>query len=284
MSSVLPTVPHQLHADHNGKPHHHDAVVAAARKVQESLFPRPMPDLAGWEFASYSSPAQEVTGDYLDVFELSPGQVALALGDVSGKGLGAGLVMACLHGFLHGRLPAAPSDLPRLMREMNTYLLQATPPDVFVSLFLGVLDVATGALSYVNAGHPPPLLLADSAAPVELNEAGSLLGIFDNPARESVRVTLPPGSLLVLFSDGVTEARNRHDQPFHARRLAEVLRGAPRSARAAVRSVVEAVRSFVGPARQSDDQSVLAVHRRPLPQRLAHHPAFPSLESRRDSA
>jgi sigma-B regulation protein RsbU (phosphoserine phosphatase) len=223
-----------------------------------------MPVLVGWEFAAYGSPAQEVTGDYLDLFELSRGQVALALGDVSGKGLGAGLVMACLHAYLHSRLPAGASDLPGLMGELNAYLLKATPPDLFVSLFLGVLDIPTGVLSYVNAGHPPPLLFAETTAPQELSEAGSLLGIFDELAQAARRVTLPSGSLLLLFSDGVTEARNPHGQTFHMRRLVEALRGGPWRARAAVQRVVDEVGAFVEAACQSDDRSLLAVHRCPV--------------------
>ncbi len=262
MPTELPTNPHQVHANHNGASHHHAAALAAARKVQQSLFPRSMPNLTGWEFAAYGSPAQEVTGDYLDIFELSRGQVALALGDVSGKGLGAGLVMACLHAYLHSRLPAGASDLPGLLREMNTYLLEATPPDLFVSLFLGVLDVGTGMLSYVNAGHPPPLLFAEATPRVELNHVGTLLGIFDEPVWEARCVTLSPGSLLVSFSDGVTEARNPHGQAFHTRRLVETLQGGPWSARAAVDRVVVEVRDFVGTTAQSDDRTILAVHRR----------------------
>jgi sigma-B regulation protein RsbU (phosphoserine phosphatase) len=263
MPTVPPTMPHKVHADCHDERRFHDAAVVAAKKVQHCLLPHTLPSLAGWEFAAYSSPALDVTGDYLDVIELTCGKLALALGDVSGKGLGAGLVMACLHAYLHSRLPAAASDLPGLLSELNAYLLKATPPDMFVSLFLGVLDVSTGTLSYLNAGHPPPFLFGAATAAVELKEAGLLLGIFDEPAREALCVTLPPGSLFVLFSDGVTEARNAQDQSFHSRRLVQSLLGGPWGARPSVDRVVAALRSFVGTAEQSDDQSILIVNRSP---------------------
>jgi serine phosphatase RsbU (regulator of sigma subunit) len=130
-----------------------------ARQVQQNLFPRGLPCVPGREFAGLCKPARRVAGDYYDLFELGSGQVVVALGDVAVKGLGSALVMAGLHAVVRCRLRQFVDDLARLVEELNGYLLTATAADVFVSLFLAVLDTGTGQLRYVNAGHPPPIAL-----------------------------------------------------------------------------------------------------------------------------
>src|SRR6516165_5841808 len=117
-----------------------------------------MPEAPGWQFAGLCRPARMLAGDYYDVFDLTPGHVGLALGDVAGKGVGPSLVMASLHAMIRSRLAHYCGDLPRLMHELNQYLFASLPEDMFVTLFLGVLDERTGRLRYVNAGHGHPIL------------------------------------------------------------------------------------------------------------------------------
>jgi sigma-B regulation protein RsbU (phosphoserine phosphatase) len=125
-----------------------------AREVQDCLFPQAVPVHSGWEFAAVCRPARMLAGDYYDLFEVQPGQVTVALGDVMGKGLGAALVMAELHALVRNRFRHGPVDLAGLMEELNDELLISTPPDLFVTLFLGVLNLDTAEFHYVNAGHP----------------------------------------------------------------------------------------------------------------------------------
>jgi serine phosphatase RsbU (regulator of sigma subunit) len=198
-----------------------------ARQVQHGLFPRQLPHVPGWEFAALCRPARVVAGDYHDLFALAPGRLAVVLGDVSGKGLGPALVMEGLHALVRCRLPERAADLGGFLTELNGYLLATLPEWMFVMLFLSVLDVGTGRLGYANAGHPAPLLLPGREEdPLELAEGGTVLGILPEADYRVGRAYLRPGSLMVLFSDGLTEARDGGGQMFRKWRVAELLHGA----------------------------------------------------------
>src|SRR5262249_32456380 len=147
----------------NGHPRETSRDLAAAWQVQQNLFPRELPSAPGWEFAALCRPARTVAGDYYDLFETAPGRIAVALGDVSGKGLGPALVMVGLRALVRCRLPRRGGNLAGLMEEINGYLLATTPEDMFVTLFLAFLDVRTGQLGFVNGGHPPPLVFDEAA-------------------------------------------------------------------------------------------------------------------------
>src|SRR5262249_62072222 len=132
-----------------GLPEHRGAR-EAAWTAQQNLFPRQLPAAPGWEFAAACRPARAVAGDYYDLFKAAPGRLAVALGDVAGKGLGPALVMAGLHALVRCRLSQMSDRLPALVEELNPYLLGSTPADLFVTLFLAVLDAPTGRLRYVH--------------------------------------------------------------------------------------------------------------------------------------
>jgi sigma-B regulation protein RsbU (phosphoserine phosphatase) len=232
-----------------------------ARWVQQHLFPGEMPELPGWDLVAACRPARVVSGDYYDVFEVGPGRVALALGDVAGKGLGSALVMAGLRAALRSRLPRSVSDLAGVMAELNDYLLASTPDEMFVTLFLAILDVPTGRLRYANAGHIPPLVLA-GGEPMPFTVGGPVLAVFPGADFAEGEATLKPGSLLALFSDGVTEALNAAGRMFHQRRVVESLRsGWGGSAMQLLAGLLAAVEDFRGKSDQADDISVLLLRR-----------------------
>ena len=234
-----------------------------ARRVQQRLFPHEMPRVAGWEFAALCRPARMVGGDYCDVFEVAPGVVALAVGDVSGKGLGPALVMAHLHALIRAKLSPAPCRLAGLAAELNRCLLAVLPEGMFVTLFLGLLETDTGRLHHVNAGHPPALLLASrEASPRRLDDGGPLLGILPGVGYEAGQVVVPAGGLLSVFSDGLTEAHDRAGEMFRERRVVETLRGArPWSAVGGVAALLGAVEEFHAGVGQEDDLSLLVAYR-----------------------
>jgi sigma-B regulation protein RsbU (phosphoserine phosphatase) len=235
-----------------------------ARRVQQHLFPRELPRPAGWDVAAAWRPAQVVAGDYLDVWWLGAEHLALVLGDVAGKGFGPALVMAGLRALVRSRLPHRSHDLGGLTRELNDYLLASTPDDLFVTLFLGVLEVSTGRLRYVNAGHPPPVLLACPAAGEvrRCTLGGALLGVCPEEDFEEGQVRLEPGSLLALFSDGITEASDRDGEQFHERRIVETLRGANGDASARLLArLLEGLERFTAGKDQEDDISLILLRR-----------------------
>ncbi len=235
-----------------------------ARRVQQHLFPRELPRLPGWEVAAACRPARAVSGDYCDVIDLGAGRLGLLLGDVSGKGLGPALVMAGLRAFIHARLPRQAEDLAGLMRELNAFLLASTPDDMFVTLFLAVLDVPTGRLRYVIAGHVPPLVLAgpDGDRPMRLTAGGPVLGILPEAEFEERETGLQPGSVLAVVSDGITEAMDAAGKMFHERRVEEALRnGWGKPAPQAQAHLLRAVEQFAAGAEQADDISVILLRR-----------------------
>jgi sigma-B regulation protein RsbU (phosphoserine phosphatase) len=235
-----------------------------ARKVQQQLFPRELPCPPNWDLAAACRPARVVSGDYCDLLDLGGGQIAVALGDVAGKGFGPALVMAGLRALVHAWLPHRMADLAGLLRKLNAYLLATTPDDMFVTLFLAVLDVSAGRLRYVNAGHVPPLVLAGpEAEPLCLSASGPVLGVLPDASFAEHRVRLKPGSLLAVFSDGITEARDRAGQMFHQRRVAEALRqGWGGTARHTLALLLQAVEAFAQGREQADDISAILLRRK----------------------
>jgi sigma-B regulation protein RsbU (phosphoserine phosphatase) len=236
-----------------------------ARHVQQHLFPRDLPRVPGWDWAGLCRPARAVAGDYYDLFEAAPGQVAVALGDVSGKGLGPALLMASLHALVRSRLPHRLADLPGLVGELDRFLRAVTPEATFVTLFLGVLDVRSGRLRYVNAGHPAPFLVAGQGRePRRLSVGGTVLGILPGADWEEGGADLGPGSVLALFSDGVSDADNGRGGRFGEERIAAVVRASGALPAAAVlERLLGAVARFTGSAGQVDDLSLVAIRRQP---------------------
>jgi sigma-B regulation protein RsbU (phosphoserine phosphatase) len=230
-----------------------------ARKVQEQLLPRELPSIPGWDIAAACRPARVVSGDYCDVFGLGNGQIAFALGDVSGKGLGPALVMAGLRASVRARLTHPKVNLASLMRELNVYLLSTTPDEMFVRLFLAILDTSTGQVRHVNAGHIPPLVLAGSgAAPMRFTISGSVLGVLPDAVYEELHVGLRPESLLAVFSDGIVEAMNAAGKMFNERRVVDSLRqGWGKSAIQTMAHLLENVDRFAQGSPQADDISVI---------------------------
>jgi sigma-B regulation protein RsbU (phosphoserine phosphatase) len=241
--------------------HHRDLVMAW--QVQRKLFPRQLPQARGWQFAAWCRPARVVAGDYYDLFEIGGGRIALALGDVSGKGFGPALVMAGLRALVRLRLPPLRADLPALLEELNCYLLASTPADMFVTLWLGILAVQTGQLRYVNAGHPPPFLLAArDQEPMRMAAGGTVLGILPDARYDQGEIVVQPGNLLVVFSDGITEAGNRDGEIFREQRLIETLRAAwPAPAGFLLKRLLKSMWHFCPDGEQTDDMSIIIVQR-----------------------
>src|SRR5262249_30780884 len=157
---------------------------------------------------------------------LADGRIVLALGDVSGKGLGPALVMAGLRTLVRCRLPPRSDDLAGVMSELNEDLLMSTPEEMFVTPFLALLEPSTARLRYVNAGHPAALVLTEPGGTVRarLATGGTILGVLPEASFEERVEELPRGSLLAVFSDGITEAENKAGDRFGEQRLRTVLR------------------------------------------------------------
>jgi sigma-B regulation protein RsbU (phosphoserine phosphatase) len=232
--------------------------VEIARDVQQQLFPRDLPDLAGLRCAGACRPARGVGGDYYDVLPLGSSRVALALGDVSGKGISAALLMARLQALLRSHAALHVDDPCAVLQAVNRMMLDASDGARYATLFYGVYDGPTRTLRYVNAGHNPPYLLRAGGDVELLREGGLVVGLLAEVSYVEGRVVLGPGDTLVLFSDGVTDTEAPSGDMFGEERLLGHLRelrgGSPGQVRDAVLAEVD---RFAAGAPPGDDRTVL---------------------------
>ncbi|MGH9907418.1 MAG: PP2C family protein-serine/threonine phosphatase, partial [Pyrinomonadaceae bacterium] len=194
-----------------------------ARQVQLELLPPSDPNLPGFDISAYNFPTEEVSGDYYDWVPIYDDQIGLVVADVSGKGVPAALLMA----FLRASLRAAThiGYAPHIsMAKVNYLLWESIERNQYVTAFYGILDAANRTLSYTNAGHNPPLLLDVNGNARSMKKGGLPLGMFRDTRYHEYFLTIEPGELLVLYTDGVTEATNPAGEEFGHDRLAESLK------------------------------------------------------------
>jgi sigma-B regulation protein RsbU (phosphoserine phosphatase) len=206
--------------------------------------------------------AREVAGDFFDFIPLTARRLGLVIADVSDKGVPAALFMALARILM--RVIAADRRSPaRVLRRVNELLLENSRSDMFITLWYGVLDPVQHDLLFANAGHNPPLLLSAATGKIRLlRKHGLILGILPAVALEDDRVALAPGDILILYTDGVTDAINLGEESFEMTRLQDVvLAHQTQSAAAIAEAIKAAVREFVGSAPQFDDLTLIVVKR-----------------------
>jgi len=260
--------------------------LAIAHEVQELLFPRETDNLPSLEVHGVCRPARTVSGDYYDFIRLPDDRMVLAVGDISGKGISAALLMATVHAFvraysLEPELALAPmmmagvggsgdgdlyyrggtqdGDLApgRLMTTLNYQLYRATPPEKYATMFLGCYDSGAQSLTYSNGGHLPPILIGRDNGVVRLETSGTVVGLFDGMAYGESRIAMRPGDIFVAFSDGVTEPENEFGE-FGEERLIELIQLHRDQPLARISEIVTtAVTDWIGGAEQPDDVTLV---------------------------
>ena len=232
-----------------------------ARQIQFGLLPFEPFDRDGLRIRATMRPANTVGGDYFDIVPLGDGRVALAVGDVAGKGMPAALLMALLQGSLQTLLTAGLRGAA-LMTKLNEHLCEQIPSNRLVTLFFAEIEPGGTALRYVNAGHNPPLVFGVDGAVRRLEATGLALGILPDAVFEEARLDLGTGARLLLYTDGVTEAANESDVEYGEARLT-AFAAARREvdALALVDGLVAEVLAFCGAARPADDMTILCVER-----------------------
>jgi serine phosphatase RsbU (regulator of sigma subunit) len=234
----------------------------AATEIQKSFLPDQRPDVPGLRFFDHYTSALHIGGDYYDYIPLPGDRLAVALGDVAGKGAAAALLMARLSAAVRFCLASEPR-VAEAVRRLNLLMTRAGSADRYVTFVVAVLDRGRSSLTLVNAGHLPPLRRRGGRREVEEvgeEAAGLPLGVFDRPYEE-VTVPLEPGDAWVLFTDGVTEARNPKKELYGKERLKAVVQRAPADVEKLGEALLADVHKFAEGARQSDDLTVVAFGR-----------------------
>jgi len=235
--------------------------MAVAREIQLRLLPQRPPTLPGYRWASTYRPSRLVSGDYYDFFNQIPNRLGFAIGDVSGKGIPAALLMASLRAGLHAQRESR-GGVRELVAKLNRLLCQCTEPSKFVTFFYGELHQAEGRVEYVNCGHNPPLHVGCNGELGLLHEGGMLLGMLEEIPLDMGVAQIASGDCLVLFTDGVTEALDRRQRPYGEHRLQKlVVEHRRRSAEELLRTILEDIDAFTGGIPQSDDITIVVMKR-----------------------
>jgi sigma-B regulation protein RsbU (phosphoserine phosphatase) len=235
--------------------------IEIAREVQERLFPQRLPEIAGLDYFGLCRTALGVGGDYYDFLALSDGKLGIALGDVSGKGIAAALTMASLQASLRADAMRAGNDLAGLIARVNNMVYDASTADRYATLFYAQFDPSNRRLTYVNAGHCPPILLRNcpSGRQVQrLDQGGTVVGLVPDISYDQADVDLLPGDLLVIYTDGFSEAMNLKLEEWGEKRLLEAIKscdGVP--PKNAIYHIMQAADSFAAGAPQSDDMTLV---------------------------
>jgi len=228
-----------------------------ARGIQESFLPEKAPEMAGLDLHGINLSYGEVGGDYYDFIPIVENQLGLAIGDVSGKGVAAALLMAAFRASLLAEIRNHYA-IRRIFEKVNRLLYESTDTGKFVTAFYGVLDVKNRVFTFSNAGHNPPLLLRANGSVEWLTEGGLALGILSDATYEERPIALAAGDVLVLYTDGVTEASNSTGEQYGVKRLEELVRArASEPARAVVEALRSEVEAFTGELHLNDDLTVV---------------------------
>ncbi len=233
-----------------------------AREVQQHLFPQHFPAIPGLDYSAICLPAREVGGDYYDFLELPEGRLGVAIGDVSGKGIGASLMMASLGASLRGQA-AVVENLTQLIERVNKLVYQASTANRYATFFYAEYNPGNRQLSFVNAGHNPPVIVRRSNRGYEvfrLDASGPPIGLLPKSSYEQGSFALESGDLLLLFTDGISESMNCDDEEWGEERLIDLVKtctGMPSIE--AVNCIVTAAQSFAAGAPQHDDMTVVAL-------------------------
>jgi serine phosphatase RsbU (regulator of sigma subunit) len=234
-----------------------------AADIWRGLLPRTLPACEGFGMAARAVPCLQVGGDYYDLMALESGRIGLTVADVSGKGVGAALLMASLRAWLRVELLHG-TDLAAVASKLDGFVQESSDIQTFITFFFGELDSETGGIRFVNAGHNPPFVLGRDGVARDLPPTGLGLGMLPGRSYDVGTAALGPGEILVLYTDGITESRNPKGEEFGAERLADVVRSeCEKDAPAIVDAIFHGLAEFAGCGDPYDDRTLVIVKRAP---------------------
>jgi serine phosphatase RsbU (regulator of sigma subunit) len=228
------------------------------KRVSASLFPRNLPQIGGVEYAAVCMEARQAGGDYYDFFDRGPHRLGFAIGDVSGKGIASAIVRSTLQASLRTLSTIGCTHLGQTLAVVNRLLLESAPEEMYATLFLAEYDERSRRLQYVNCGHPAPIVHGRNGVS-RLEPNATVLGLFDNWECSIAEVRLAPGDMVLLYTDGASEAMNDAGEQFGEDRLVELLqRNFHLPSPAFLQKSVDQVRGF-GSEGERDDLTLVAL-------------------------
>jgi serine phosphatase RsbU (regulator of sigma subunit) len=232
-----------------------------AKDVQQALFPQKNVSIPGLRCQTFYKPAQGIGGDYYDLFALPDDRWGIAIGDVSGKGIGAALIMASLQASLRAQALHAHSDLASLMADVDKLVYASSPVQLYASLFYAQFQPATRVLEYVNAGHNPPMVLRwneNGCQVFQLQEGGTPIGLLEETQFVPGKFRFEPGDVFVAYTDGITETDNAAGEMWGAQRLENLLRHCRnKTAEETIQCILDKRFAFASGQRQRDDMTIV---------------------------
>jgi sigma-B regulation protein RsbU (phosphoserine phosphatase) len=239
--------------------------ISIAREVQNQLFPQKLPSIPGVEIEAICKAARTVSGDYYDFVQLSPTHLAIAIADISGKGISAALLMASLQAALRSQMLVEGSktlSTAELVSRLNKHLVRNTGDDRFATFFIAIYDSATRTFRYTNAGHLPSLLIGNGTA-LHLDVGGMVLGVVEDYVYEEGSLIVPPDALFVAYSDGLVEPENVYGEEFGIPRLEDAaVRAKGATPLMVAESLMAAAEEWAGTPEQADDMTVIVARMR----------------------
>jgi sigma-B regulation protein RsbU (phosphoserine phosphatase) len=238
---------------------HIEEELRVARGIQANLLPTSVPNFGGFDIAGRSLSAKEVGGDYFDFISITENRLAVCVGDISGKGMPAALLMANLQATLRGQTHIGITAKDCVERS-NKLLFQSTDTQKFATLFYGIIDCEENSFNYSNAGHNPPFLFTGKKKPIHLHTGGTVLGFMNESQYEEGTISLKTDDVIVIYSDGITEAFNEKEDEFGPARLEKsILKNISKSAGDILQAVLNDVKAFTGETTQSDDITIVVI-------------------------
>lgn len=242
--------------------------LSVARNIQQRLLPSTAPHIPNFEIASFMQPCKMVSGDYFDFIPISSGVLGIAIGDICGKGVPAALLTATVHSAIRTQLEYTSSP-KEIIRSINRLMIKSTNESIFVTLFFGVLNIESGQFKYVNAGHPPPIIISNDKKRIrELRSTTTALGILEDELLNERRINIKPGDTLLLYTDGILESRNMALKMYGRRRLLQFIRShffdenrKSFTPEAFIKSINDDLIAFTNKAKFQDDITLLVVAR-----------------------
>lgn len=232
-----------------------------AAKIQEDFLPKESPESKNFEIVGSNIPCYQVGGDYYDFITIDPSRLGVVVADVSGKGVGASLLMASLRAALHSELDPK-YKIEEMAAKLNNFVHRSSSPNSFITFFYSELNNKTGEFKYINAGHNPPLVIDKKGKIQRLESCGLCLGMFPSTSYKASKITLDVGDKAILFTDGITESRNKDNKDFDEEGLIKLIQKHSKlSAKKLLEKINEEVDSFISGAERMDDMTIVIIQR-----------------------